>query len=170
MWTDIQVKQDKIQQDYQGKLETIIEECAQLKFEKISQIKLQFKKEDTEDQQADRDRQIEEIKAEMEDLKQQRIDEAKQRLQSDKMLVQEEKNRLLEDAKQRLIKSRPVSKAGSYAGDGLGEFVSGSPGLLRLSGGKLGRGGPGFMGGSISARTTPKNRPGLISASPGLRM
>lgn len=62
MWTDIQVKQDQIQLDFQGQLETIIEECAQLKFEKISQIKLQFKKEDDEEKLAERDRLIEEVK------------------------------------------------------------------------------------------------------------
>lgn len=55
-------------------------------------------------------------------------------------------------------------------GEGLGDFMSSSPGLHRLNGGKFGKGGSGLMGGSMSARTTPKNKSGFISASPGLRI
>mmetsp|Transcript_14285 Transcript_14285/g.24316 ORF Transcript_14285/g.24316 Transcript_14285/m.24316 type:complete len:87 (-) Transcript_14285:547-807(-) len=72
VWTDIQQKQDKLQNDFQGQLEEIIEECAQIKFEKMAEIKFAFKNCDPS-KVAERDQQLQLVKQDMEELKTERI-------------------------------------------------------------------------------------------------
>ena len=43
IWANIQSKQDDLQNDFQTELESIYEECASLKFEKIAEIKFMYK-------------------------------------------------------------------------------------------------------------------------------
>ena len=57
-------------------LEEIIEECAGLKYEKMSEIKFQYKN-CSEDQHAERDQEIEKVKTEMEVLKKKKVEQAR---------------------------------------------------------------------------------------------
>lgn len=75
---DIQKKQDQIQNDFQNKLEQIIEDCAQLKYEKIAEVKFMYKKEEDPEKIAERDKEIDQIKSDMEALKTKRVLEAKE--------------------------------------------------------------------------------------------
>lgn len=43
VWQENQREQEQVQNDYQQELETIIEECAQIKYEKMAEIKIMFK-------------------------------------------------------------------------------------------------------------------------------
>ena len=49
VWTEIEVKQEKLQKQYQDKLESILESVTQLKFEKLAEVKFTFKNIDAGD-------------------------------------------------------------------------------------------------------------------------
>mmetsp|Transcript_2357 Transcript_2357/g.3567 ORF Transcript_2357/g.3567 Transcript_2357/m.3567 type:complete len:83 (+) Transcript_2357:1070-1318(+) len=68
VWTNIQERLDQLQTDYQDEVEEIIEDCAQLKFEKMAEIKIMYKN-CPEEEIADRDKEIAVVKQEMEEIK-----------------------------------------------------------------------------------------------------
>ena len=78
IWQQIEVKQEQLQVQYQEKLETIIEEVTQIKFEKLAEIKIMYKSADPNDQEKmqEKNDEIENVKRETELLKQQKIKEA----------------------------------------------------------------------------------------------
>ena len=68
IWNSIQEQQEQVQTEFQDEYERIIEEAAQMKFEKIAEIKLMFK-DCTSDMESERERALADVKREMEDFK-----------------------------------------------------------------------------------------------------
>jgi hypothetical protein len=83
VWGSIEKQTVEIQKDYQNELETIIDEVAELKYEKLAEIKAMYKKFDPSDAEKMQEKQdeIDTIKSEMEVLKLTRIDEAKKKME-----------------------------------------------------------------------------------------
>lgn len=79
----MQQKQEQLQNDHQTEVESIIEECAQIKFEKMAEIKFMYKNCEA-DKIKQRDGELQAVKNEMEELKAERIQTAKLSLQAGK--------------------------------------------------------------------------------------
>ena len=80
IWNDCQKKQEQLQNNFQVELEEIIEECAGIKYEKMSDIKLLYKN-CSEDQIPAKERELAQVKIDMEELKKKKVEEAKEVLQ-----------------------------------------------------------------------------------------
>lgn len=79
VWGSIEKQTVEIQKEYQIELEKIIDEVAELKYEKLAEVKIMYKKVDPSDTEKMKEKQeeIDTIKSDMEVLKLRRIDEAK---------------------------------------------------------------------------------------------
>ena len=97
-----------------------------MKFEKIAELKFAYKKETDPEKLAERDSEIDQIKSDMEALKTKRVLEAKEAMWEEKRKVQDEKNRLLEDAKNNFVHSRPNGANGgnSALGEPANDFMN----------------------------------------------
>ena len=108
-----------------------------MKFEKIAELKFSYKKETDPEKLAERDREIDQIKSDMEALKTKRVLEAKEAMQEEKRKVHDEKTRLLEDARNNFVHSRPngANGANSAMGEPLCEYIDedGEPSDLRIN-------------------------------------
>lgn len=78
IWTQIEQKTEKLQKDYQNQRDAIIDEVAELKYEKIAEIKAEFKGVDSSDEEkmAEKDAKLKQIQDEMDKLKQEKLGEA----------------------------------------------------------------------------------------------
>jgi hypothetical protein len=72
-WAEIEKRTEQLQQEYQAKLEQIIQDNTEEKFERLAEIKIMYKKADPNDEEAmaDKKRELEEVKREMDELKEQ---------------------------------------------------------------------------------------------------
>ena len=93
MWASIEQRQEEIQKEYQIKLEEIIEEVAQLKFEQLAEIKVMYKKADPNDAELmkQKEQEIADVKANADKLKEDKMKEAQKELEQKKALLADEK-------------------------------------------------------------------------------
>lgn len=102
VFTDFEGKQDKLQKEYQDKLESILEDVTQLKFEKMAEVKVAFKNMDQENEENIkwRDEEIQQIKDDTEAEKQRQIKAAQFTLETQKAQLQVEKVQALKRVKE----------------------------------------------------------------------
>ena len=96
-------------------MENIIEECAEMKFEKNAEIKFMYKNCDSS-KFAERDAELAQVKIDMENTKNKKVGEAKERLKLLKDKLRDEKQIKLKELKQNMHNSRP-KLGGSMVGE-----------------------------------------------------
>ena len=139
VWGSIEKQTVEIQKDYQNELETIIDEVAELKYEKLAEIKVMYKKFDPSDAEKMQEKQdeIDTIKSEMEVLKLTRIDEAKKKMEFQKKSINNEKENFFKTMKGSMKldqqQSDPFSKSPNLSIGGLSPMVEKEDGKARTN-------------------------------------
>ena len=93
IWSQIEVKTEKLQKDFQNERDKIIDETAELKYERIAEIKAEYKGVDQSDSEkmAEKEEKLKQIQEEMELLKQEKLSEAQKQFDQKKQEIQQEK-------------------------------------------------------------------------------
>ena len=86
VWSKVEAKQEVLQKNYQDQLENIIDEVAQTKYEKLHELKMDYKNmaQDDEEMKQEMESKKAALLQEMEELKQTKIKEAKDELEAKK--------------------------------------------------------------------------------------
>ena len=99
VWASMDQKTEILQKEYQDQLETIIEEVAQQKFERIAEVKVMYKGRTDEESKTAMDEELAEIRLQTDQLKEAKIREAKDQLEKKKQELKQEKMQFMNSIK-----------------------------------------------------------------------